>query len=49
MLGVHFRGLLDVQNILSGDTGISRQTDQLVSVTPSNVIEAYIVLRSVSL
>jgi hypothetical protein len=25
--GVHFAGLLDVQNILSADTGISRQTE----------------------
>jgi hypothetical protein len=51
--GVHFAGLLDVQNILSADTGISRQTEghsfgdhliiESVSVTPSSVIEASIV------
>jgi hypothetical protein len=45
-----FAGLLDVRNILSADTGISRQTegnsfgDHLISesviVTPSGVIEA---------
>jgi hypothetical protein len=47
------------QNILSADTGISWQTEghsfgdhlisELVSVTPSSVIEASIVLCSVSL
>jgi hypothetical protein len=47
---VHFAGLLDVQNILSADTSISRQTEvhsfgdhlisESVSVTPSIVIEA---------
>jgi hypothetical protein len=57
--GVHFAGILDVQNILSADTGISRHTeshsfgDHLISgsvtVTPSSVIEASIVLRSVPL
>jgi hypothetical protein len=56
---VHFAGLLDVQNILMADTGIFRQTeghsfsDHLVSgsvsVTPSSVIKASIVLCSVSL
>jgi hypothetical protein len=52
---VHFAGLLNVQNILSADTGISRQTegDHLisgsVSVTPSCVIETSTVLCSVSL
>jgi hypothetical protein len=50
---VHFAVLLDVQNILSADTGISRKTEgpsfgdhlisESVSVTPSNVIEASIV------
>jgi hypothetical protein len=59
MQGVHFAGLLDVQNILSADTGISRQTesnsfgDHLISesasVTASSVIEASIVLCSVPL
>jgi hypothetical protein len=53
-LDVHFAGLLEVRNVLSADTGISRQTeghsfgDYLisvsVSVTPSGVIEATIVL-----
>jgi hypothetical protein len=48
-----------VQNILSADTGISRQTEghsfgdhlisKSVSVTPSNMIEASTVLCSVSL
>jgi hypothetical protein len=52
--GVHFADLLDVHNILSADTGISRKTEGnsfgdhliigLVSVTPSGVIEAYIVV-----
>jgi hypothetical protein len=52
-------GLLDVQNILSADTGIFRQTEghsfgdhlisDSVSVTPASVIEASIVLCSVSL
>jgi hypothetical protein len=56
---VHCAGLLDVQNILSADIGISRKiesrsfSDHLmsgsVSVTPSSVIEASIVLCSVSL
>jgi hypothetical protein len=56
---VHCAGLLDIQNILSADTGISRQTEshsfgdhlisESVSVTPSSVIEASIVLCSVSL
>jgi hypothetical protein len=51
--------LLDVQNILSADTGIFRQTEghsfgdhlisKSVSVTPSSVIEASIVLCSVFL
>jgi hypothetical protein len=55
----HFAGLLDVQNILSADTGNSRQTeghsfcDHLISgsvnVTPSSVLEAYTVLCSVSM
>jgi hypothetical protein len=59
ILGVHFAGSLDVQNILSADTGICRQTeghsfgDDLVSgsvnVTPSSVIEPSIVLCYVSL
>jgi hypothetical protein len=54
----HCAGLLDVQNILSADTGISRKTEGhlfgdhlnsgLVSVTPSSVIEASIVLCPVS-
>jgi hypothetical protein len=53
---VHFAGLLDVQNILSVDIGISRQTEghsfgdhlisELVSVTPSSVIEASIVFMT---
>jgi hypothetical protein len=56
---VHFAGLLDVQNILSADTGISRKTeghsfnDHLfsgsVSITTSSVIEVSNVLCSVSL
>jgi hypothetical protein len=56
---VHCAGLLDVQNILSADTDISRQTgghsfgdhliSESVSVTPWSVIEAYVVLCSVSL
>jgi hypothetical protein len=55
---VHCAGLLDVRNILSVDTGIFRQTEDhsfgdhlisgSVSATPSNVLEAYIVLCSVS-
>jgi hypothetical protein len=59
LIGVHFAGLLDVQNILSADTVISRQTvghlfgDHLisgpVSVKPSSVREASIILCSVSL
>jgi hypothetical protein len=54
LCSVHFAGLLDVQNILSADIGLSRQIeghsfgDHLigwpVSVTPSSVIEASIVL-----
>jgi hypothetical protein len=57
--GVHFARLLDVQNILSADNGVSRQTeghsfgDHLiigsVSIMPSSVIEVSIVLCSVSL
>jgi hypothetical protein len=57
--GIHFAGLLDVQNILSADTATSRQTvghsfgdhliSESVSVTISSVIQAYIVLCSVSL
>jgi hypothetical protein len=56
---VHSARLLDVQNILSADIGISWQTEghsfgdhlssESVSVTPSSVIEATIVLGSVSL
>jgi hypothetical protein len=56
---VHYAGLLDVQNILLADTGISWQTEghssgdhlisESVSVMPSSVIEASIVLCSVSL
>jgi hypothetical protein len=56
---VHCAGLLDVQNILSADIGISRQTEgysfgdhlisETVSVKPSSVIEASTVLCSVSL
>jgi hypothetical protein len=56
---VHSAGLLDVQNILSADTGISRQSeghsfgDHLisgsVSVTQSSVLDASTVLCSVSL
>jgi hypothetical protein len=55
MYSVHCAGLLDVQNILSADSGISRQQtglsfgDHLISVTPSGVIEASVVLCSVSL
>jgi hypothetical protein len=51
--GVHCTRLLDVQNILSADTGISRQTvghsfgDHLMTL--SSVIEASIMLCSVSL
>jgi hypothetical protein len=57
--GVHFSGKLDDRNILSVDTGICRKTEghlfgdhlisEPVSVTPSSVIEAPIVLCSVSL
>jgi hypothetical protein len=53
---VHCAGLLDVQNILSADTGMSRQTEghsfgdhlisETVSVTPTSVIEASLVLCS---
>jgi hypothetical protein len=56
---LHFIGLLDAQNILSADTGISGQTeghlfgDHLingsVSVTPLSVIEVSLVLCPVSL
>jgi hypothetical protein len=56
---VHVADLLDIQNMLSADNGIPQQTeghsfgDHLisgsVSVTPSSVIEASIVLCSVSL
>jgi hypothetical protein len=59
LYSVHSAGLLDIQNILSVDTGISRQTeghsfgDHLisvsVSVTPLSVIEASVALCSVSL
>jgi hypothetical protein len=59
ILGVHFVGLLDVHDILSADTGISRQTENhsfgdhlisgSVSVTPSSVIEAFIMVWSMSL
>jgi hypothetical protein len=55
---VHCAGLLDVQNILSADTGIFRQTEgnsfsdyliiASVSGTPSSVIDASVVLCSVS-
>jgi hypothetical protein len=54
---LHFAGLLDVQNIISADAGIYWQTEghslgdhlinRPVSVTPSSVIEASIVLCSV--
>jgi hypothetical protein len=54
---LHCAGLLDVQNILSADTGTSRQTvghsfgdhlsSESVSVAPSSGIEASIVLYSV--
>jgi hypothetical protein len=53
----HYAGLLEVQNILSAETGISRQNevhsfgDHLISgsvnATPSSVIETSIVLCSV--
>jgi hypothetical protein len=56
---VHSAGLLDVQNILSSDTGICRQAEghsfgdhlisESVSVTSSSVIEASSVLCSASL
>jgi hypothetical protein len=56
---VHFAGLLDAQNILSTDSGISRQTEgnssgdhlssESVRVTLSSMTEAFIVLCSVSL
>jgi hypothetical protein len=59
LYSVHCAGLLDVQNILSADTAISRQTEghsfcdhlisESVSVTPSIIIEASVVLCSVSL
>jgi hypothetical protein len=52
--GVHFAGLIEVENILLADTGISRQTEghsfceslssESAIVTPSSVIEASIVL-----
>jgi hypothetical protein len=55
----HCAGLLDVQNIVSADTGIPRQTEghsfgdhlrsESVRVTPSSVIETSILLCSVSL
>jgi hypothetical protein len=55
---VHFAGLLDVRNILSADTPISRKTEghsfgdrvssESVRVMPLNVIEASVVLCSVS-
>jgi hypothetical protein len=56
---VHFAGLLDIQKLLSAGTGISWQTEghsfgehlisKSVSVMSSGVIEAFIVLCSVSL
>jgi hypothetical protein len=56
---VHCAGLLDVQNMISADNGISQQTEgrsfgdhmisESVSVMLSSVIEACIVLCSVSL
>jgi hypothetical protein len=56
---VHCAGLLEVQNILLADTGISQQTEahsfgdhlisESVSVTPSSATEASTVLCSVSL
>jgi hypothetical protein len=56
---VHFAGLLDVQNILSADIGISRQNEgysfgnqmitELFSVKLSSVTEGSIVFCSVSL
>jgi hypothetical protein len=59
MQSVHCAGLLDVQYILSADTGISRQIeghsvgDHLISdsiiITTSSVIQASIVLCSASL
>jgi hypothetical protein len=59
LYSVFIVGLLDVQKILSTGTGISRQTEgnslcdhlisKSVSVTPSSIIEASIVLCSVSL
>jgi hypothetical protein len=59
MYSVHIAGLLDFQNILWADTGISRQTEghsfgdhlisESVSVTPSSMIEASTELCSVSL
>jgi hypothetical protein len=55
---VYFAGLLDAQNNLLVDTGISRQTEgrsfgghlssESVRVTPSGVIEAFVVLFSLS-
>jgi hypothetical protein len=57
--GADCAGLLGVQNILSADNGISRQTEghsfgghlihESVRVTSSSVTEASTVLRSVSL
>jgi hypothetical protein len=59
LYGVHFAGLLDVQNILSTDIGIFRQTEghsfgdhlisESISVTPSSEIQTSIVFCSVSL
>jgi hypothetical protein len=56
---VHFAGLLDIHNVLSADTGISRKTENhsfgdhlisgSVSVKLSSVIETAIFLWSVSL
>jgi hypothetical protein len=56
---VHCAGLLDVQNVFSADTGISRETEshsfsdhlisESVTVTPSSVTEVSIVLCPVSL
>jgi hypothetical protein len=58
-VGCSFAGLLDVQNILTADAGISWQTEghlfgdhlitESVRVTPSSVIEVSLVLCSVSL
>jgi hypothetical protein len=59
LYSVHRAGLLDVQNMLSADTGIPWRTEghsfgdklicESVSVTPSSVTEASTVLCSVSL